>query len=129
MINIIVELKDYINTLGVYSPLVIDFFQGNLEEIMIRHEPSNAKEISYMDGSRIGMFNFSIHAKSLNGKKAVDQLNSLIKQLDLTNLFQLTPLIKVKIEPVTTPMFTTKTDKNEFIYQCSFSLEYEARRI
>ena len=128
MINIIVELVKYINTLTLYSPLVIDFFQGNLEEIMIRHEPSQAKEISYMDGSRIGTFNFSIHAKSLNGKTAVDQLNYLIQKLDLNNQFELTPLIKVKIEPITTPMFTTKTDKNEFIYQCSFSLEYEARR-
>ena len=128
MMNIIVELVAYINSnLNPYSNLVIDFFQGKLEEIMIRHEPSQIKEVQYFDGSRIGGFNFSLHTKSLNGKKATDQLYSFIDQLDLKGGLDLNPLLTVKIEPVTSVRFISKTDKNEFIYSSSFKLEYLKR--
>ena len=127
MTNIIVELKEYIDSTFNLS-LLIDFFQAGLQEIMIRHEPSNIKETRYLDGSRVGKFNFSISAKSLNGKNAVDQLNVLTEGLDMITGVDLNPLLWIAIQPVTSARLVSKTEKNEFIYQASFELEYKNRR-
>jgi hypothetical protein len=128
MINIINSLADYIDTLDLYSPLTIDSFKGDLEEIIIRHEPSSAKVVPYMDGSREGEFNFSIHAKSQDGAKSVDLLSRLITDLDIKDDLQLTDLIKIKIEPVTAVRFITKTDNLEYIYASDYKLTYIENR-
>jgi hypothetical protein len=128
MPNIIVELKEYIEAnISLYAPLLIDFFQGNLQELMIRHEPSTYKTFSYLNGTSNGTFNFSINAKSLNGKTAVDQLNVLLSKLDLVNT-DISPLVTVKIEPISGVRLVSKTEKNEFIYSASFLLEYTKKR-
>lgn len=122
---IIVDLLDYINNnLSPYSSLTIDTFQASNEEIIIRHEPSTVKETVYLDKTRIGMFNFSILAKSLDASKAVQQLDNLIEQLNLFGGIDLNPFVWVKVEPVTSVRFISKTDKNESIYSVNFTLEY-----
>lgn len=129
MINIMSSLQAYLtDNFDNFSTIVIDYFQGETEQIMLRHEPTQAKPVNYLDGSSIGTFNFSMHCKSLNGKTAVDKLNYYVEQLDLNSGFDLDPLTWVKIEPITTPRFITKTDKNEFIYSSNFSIEYKRKR-
>jgi len=130
MTNIISDVKDYIdNNITVYSNLLIDYLQANNNELMIRHEPSNVKETRYMDGSRIGMFNFSVTAKNLDSKVAIDQLNLITNELDLVNDLELdATLTFIKIEPNTSVRLISKTDKQEFIYSITFTLEYKTRR-
>jgi hypothetical protein len=128
MTNIINSVADYIDTLNLYSPLGIDSFKGELEEVIIRHEPSNAKVVPYMDGSREGEFKFSLFAKSQDSQKAVDLLSRLITELDIKDDLQLTGLIKIKIEPVSAVRYITKTDNLEFIYSTDFQLTYNEER-
>ena len=130
MTNIISDVKDYIdNNITVYSNLLIDYLQASNNELMIRHEPSNVKETRYMDGSRIGMFNFSVTAKNLDSKVAIDQLNLITDELDLVNDLELdATLTFIKIEPNTSVRLISKTDKQEFIYSITFTLEYKTRR-
>ena len=130
MTNIISDVKDYIdNNIVVYSSLLIDYLQANNNELMIRHEPSNVKETRYMDGSRIGMFNFSITAKNLDSKVAIDQLNLITNELDLVdNLVLDESLTFVSVEASTGVRLISKTDKQEFIYSITFELEYKTRR-
>lgn len=130
MTAIIVDVKDYIDTnIVVYSSLLIDYLQGENNELMIRHEPSNVKETRYLDGSRIGKFNFSITAKNLESKAAVDQLNLITDELDLINDLVLDPTLTfINVEANTGVRLITKTDKQEFIYSITFILEYKTRR-
>ena len=130
MTNIISDVKDYIdNNIVVYSPLLIDYLQASNNELMIRHEPSNVKETRYMDGSRIGMFNFSITAKNLDSKVAIDQLNLITDELDLVDNLELDPTLTfVSVEASTGVRLISKTDKQEFIYSITFILEYKTRR-
>jgi len=130
MTNIISDVKDYIdNNITVYSNLLIDYLQASNNELMIRHEPSNVKETRYMDGSRIGMFNFSVTAKNLDSNVAIDQLNLITDELDLVNDLELdATLTFIKIEPNTSVRLISKTDKQEFIYSITFTLEYKTRR-
>jgi len=130
MTNIISDVKDYIdNNIVVYSSLLIDYLQASNNELMIRHEPSNVKETRYMDGSRIGMFNFSITAKNLDSKVAIDQLNLITDELDLVDNLELDPTLTfVSVEASTGVRLISKTDKQEFIYSITFTLEYKTRR-
>ena len=130
MTNIISDVKNYIdNNITVYSSLLIDYLQANNNELMIRHEPSNVVETRYMDGSRIGMFNFSITAKNLDSKVAIDQLNLITNELDLVdNLVLDESLTFVNVEASTGTRLISKTDKQEFIYSITFILEYKTRR-
>lgn len=128
MTNIMTELTAYVNTLDLYTRLSIDAYKGDNEEILIRHEPSSAKVQSYMDGSRVGEFNFSLKTKSQDAEKAVSQLSTLITKLDIRSDLSLTDLIRIKIEPVTAVRFVTKTDNLEYIYSADFRLEYEETR-
>lgn len=122
------SLQQYVNGLGLYSPLFIDAFTGSSEEMVIRHDPGTAKTVAYMDGSREGQFNFDILAKSEDPELASSQLSTLITSLDIRDDLQLTDLIRVKMEPVTTVRYVGKTESLEFIYSCGFTLEYFEKR-
>lgn len=125
MIDIMDNLTDYINNeLIPYAMCVIDVFQGELESVMCRREPSKIPETEYLDGSCIGLFKFSMHAKSVDSKKAVAQLDSFIDDFKTKGQFDISPLLWVKIKPLTSARFISKTDKGEYIYSSDFELEY-----
>lgn len=126
MLNIMNNVINYMNNqLNPYSQVNIDMFRDDYEDIICRHEPSNIPETRYLNGNRIGKFNFSVYAKSLNGEKAVNQLNTFIDDFEIKTKFEIDPLLWVKIEPTTEVRFISKSDKNEYIYTSSFTLEYE----
>lgn len=127
MTNIIVNLQEYVLSLGLYAPLSVDSFKGYSEEMVIRQDPSSAKTNTYMDLSREGEFKFSILAKSKKILTATTQLSKLISDLDLTGGLELTDLLRIKIEPVTAVRFVTKTEKLEFVYSTDFKLNYFER--
>ena len=129
--NIISDVNAYLKTkITPYAQVIfIDAFPAlSSEEIMTRHDPSQAVETRYMDGSRAGVFNFSYYAKSLDSLKAYQQLNAIMDALDLKYPQQITDVLNVKIEPINTPLFVSMTDGREFIYTLSLKLEYFVRR-
>lgn len=122
------ELKPYVSSLGLYAPMFIDSFTSAPEELVIRHEPGSAKTVNYMDGSREGQFNFAILAKSKDAETASAQLSTLITALDIRDGLQLTGLIRVKIEPVTSVRYVGKSEQLEFIYSVGFTMDYFEKR-
>ena len=127
MTNIMTSVQAYISGLGLYSSLYIDQFTGNSEEMVIRHDPSSAKVNAYMDRSREGEFNFSLYAKSQNAEVATNQLSELITALDLAGGLKLSSLVRIKLEPVGSVRFVSKTEKLEYIYSADFRVEYFQR--
>ena len=94
------------------------------KEIMSRTDPGEYNETRYMDRSRIGQFNFSYYCKSDDMEEARQQLSEILDALDLPILTQISDITQVKIEPVTSPAWIQKTEKNEFVYTASLRLEY-----
>jgi hypothetical protein len=128
--DIIADVTAYLLTkLTPYSTIFQDVFPGvGTEEIICRRDPANAVDNRYMDGSRAGSFNFSYYAKSTDMQKALAQLGDIITALDLPGETNITEVTRVKIEPVSTPSFVSKTEKLEYIYTAAFRLEYFVRR-
>lgn len=128
--DIIAELSAYLATkLTPYSTIYQDVFPKNsTEEILCRRDPSTAVERRYLDGSRMGNLVVSYYAKSTDMQKAVQQLDEIITALDLPSLTTVTSVLSIKIEPVNTPVFVSKTEALEYIYSAAFRLEYFVRR-
>jgi hypothetical protein len=126
MRSIISEINAYVaKKLTLYStPIYIDSFPSDKGNAIIsRQEPSQVVETRYMDGSRAGQQNFAYYARHINAKTADDQLSAIIELLDLPEIV-LSDVLTVKIEPVSSPTLTQKSEAGEYIYTASFRLNY-----
>jgi hypothetical protein len=128
--NIIQEVNAYLLTkITPYSTIYLDVFPGDsVSEIMCRNDPSTAAESRYLDGSRIGAFNFSYYAKSANSETARLQLDAIVAALDMPDFTVISGGTEIKCEAVTTPAFVSKSEAGEVIFVSSFRLEYHAGR-
>jgi hypothetical protein len=132
MIDIINEITAYLLTkITPYSMIYLNAFLGaSTDEIIIRTEPSSAVEQRHLDGSRMGSFNFSFYSKSVDTDeasgqiKASNQLEEIVRALDLAEMAEITDGLCVSIKAVTLPVFISKSEAGEYIFSASFRLEY-----
>ena len=124
--NILNEVNAYLLTkITPYSTIYLDVFPNDsVEELMARNDPSQAAETRYLDGSRIGTFNFSYYAKSANSETARMQLDAIIAALDFKELSTISNGTAIKLEAATTPAFVSKSEAGEVIFVTSLRLEY-----
>lgn len=108
-----------------YATIQLDVFPGDThEEMCIRAIPSEAVETRYMDGSRAGVQQFNILAKSLNTETPRQQLDTIIDVLDLPGMEQISEATLAKIEVVSSTSLASKTENGEYIYSAGFRLDY-----
>ena len=124
--NILNEVNAYLLTkITPYSTIYLDVFPNDsVEELMARNDPSQAAETRYLDGSRIGTFNFSYYAKSANSETARIQLEAIIAALDFKELSTISNGTAIKLEAATTPAIVYKSEAGEVIFVTSLRLEY-----
>lgn len=124
--NILNEVNAYLlQKITPYSTIYLDVFPNDsVEELMSRNDPSQAAETRYMDGSRIGVFQFSYYAKSSSSETARLQLESIISALDFKELSTISNGTAIKLEAATTPAFVSKSEAGEVIFVTSLRLEY-----
>ena len=124
--NILNEINAFLLTkITPYSTIYKDVFPNDsVEELMARNDPSQAAETRYMDGSRVGTFNFSYYAKSANSETARLQLEAIISALDFKELSTISSGTAIKLEAATTPAFVSKSEAGEVIFVTSLRLEY-----
>jgi len=124
--NILNEVNAYLlQKITPYSTIYLDVFPNDsIEELMARNDPSQAAETRYMDGSRIGVFQFSYYAKSSSSETARLQLESIISALDFKELSTISNGTAIKLEAATTPAFVSKSEAGEVIFVTSLRLEY-----
>lgn len=99
-----------------------------IDEIMCREEPSTAVETRYLDGTRIGGFNFTYYSKADEIPTARDRLYTIIDTLDLEES-EIDSGISITITAITSPNFIQKTEAGEYIFSAAFKLDYLNRRI
>ena len=124
--NILNEVNAYLlQKITPYSTIYLDVFPNDsVEELMARNDPSQAAETRYMDGSRIGVFQFSYYAKSSSSETARLQLEAIISALDFKELSTISNGTAIKLEAATTPAFVSKSEAGEVIFVTSLRLEY-----
>lgn len=125
MVNIISEVNSFLaKRVTLYANIIQNVFlnQGT-EEIICRQEPSSI-ETRYLDGRRLGVINFAYYTKSIDQKKAREQLDTIINGLDFQEMTQITDGLFVKVEVVTLPHYVSKTENGEHIFTANFKLEY-----
>ena len=124
--NILNEVNAYLlQKITPYSTIYLDVFPNDsIEELMSRNDPSQAAETRYMDGSRIGVFQFSYYAKSSSSETARLQLEAIISALDFKELSTISNGTAIKLEAATTPAFVSKSEAGEVIFVTSLRLEY-----
>ena len=121
MLNII---ADIISFLGI-SGIVYNVFPGqSSEEIICVVEPSTANETVYLDGSIQGVVNFAFKIKSMSQQTADDTLKAIAEKLNFAEPFELSAGIFVKVEQTTVPLLVSVRDSGEYIFSCSFKVEY-----
>ena len=92
--------------------------------VVCRHDPSQAAERRFNDGSRAGTVNFSYHARSEDAKKCRKFLSAIIDTLDTQTIIDVADDAYVECEALTLPQFVTVDDKNNTYYTASVSVEY-----
>lgn len=92
--------------------------------IVCRHDPSQAVEKRFNDGSRAGTVNLSYHARSDDAKKCRMFLSEIINRLDTQTIIDVSDDTYVECEALTLPQFVTVDDKNNTYYTASVSVEY-----
>lgn len=124
--NILNEVNAYLlRQITPCSTIYLDVFPNDsVEELMARNDPSQAAETRYMDGSRIGVFQFSYYAKSSSSETARLQLEAIISALDFKELSTISNGTAIKLEAATTPAFVSKSEAGEVIFVTSLRLEY-----
>lgn len=128
MTNIINDINNYVNSkITPYALIRQNIFQASddeTEEIICRTDPSSLNESTDLSGKKSGAYNFSYYAKSIDQLKAETQLNDIIRVLNLSTYKNITNILSVKIDVLTSPLFVSFTEKQEYVFTCSFRLSY-----
>ena len=121
MLNIIADIVSFLGIAGI----VYNVFPGqSSEEIICVVEPSTANEIVYLDGSIQGAVNFAFKVKSMSQQTADDTLKTIADKLNFAEPFELSAGTFVKVEQVTIPVLVSVRESGEYIFSCSFKVEY-----
>ena len=121
---IVKDVLAYINSKTTsYSTIFVDVLEEG-ESLAIRQLGSDNNVNRYMDGTRVGNFDFAMFAKSADQEKAIEQLEAYEPILDLPENFQLTDQCSVKIEPNSDIRFVGENENGTTMYSNTFQVEY-----
>ena len=100
------------------------FTDADGDSIVCRHDPSQAAEKRFNDGSRAGTVNLSYHARSDDAKRCRMFLSEILNRLDTETIIDVSDDVYVECEALTLPQFVTVDDKNNTYYTASVRVEY-----
>ncbi len=124
MVRIVDEISNFLTLNGINLTDVDAFFETDTDRLMLKEEPSSARETRYWDGSRSGEFLFSLNAKNSSLVDAVDVLTNAEKILDIPTYFQINKFSLKTIEIVQSAHPIKRDEKNNLIYASDFRLTY-----
>jgi hypothetical protein len=123
--NIVDDIRAHLtSTLTLYGPMYVDAFGTTVESLMIRGDPSSARETEFVDGSFTGTQTLSFYARSASPATAIAALEAIRAALDDT-IIALTGVTRVEIYPVTLPAFVDKDDAGISTYYLTVNVEYD----
>lgn len=127
MMNITKTLNEYLleNVLTDYEDIIYnDIFPTEEGECLIsRHDPSQAKETEYLDGSAKGSWSIAYYFRSANPEGCRNLLLSIANGLDNIQLID-TDGTEIEVEAKTLPAFVSVDDKNSAIYTVEITARY-----
>lgn len=125
---IVKDVLAYINSKTTsYSTIFVDVLEEG-ESIAIRQLGSDNNVTRYMDGTRVGQFDFAMFANSASQEKAIEQLEVYESILDIPGNLQLTDQCSIKVEPNSDIRFVGENEDSTTTYSNTFKLEYTIER-
>ncbi len=121
MKSIITDIATYLGN-QLSETVYIDTFPAPTGElVMVRVDPGQMVENRYIDGSRQGVFNFSVYARSMSSEWAYEKLIDAAEALDMGTIGNDMEII---IDAVNQPCIVGQAENGEYTYTASFRLEY-----
>ena len=122
------------------APVVCDYLEANMElpfalsldliqdaeknGACIRHDPTQAAERSFTDGSRLIVWNLALYVRMKDAAKAREWTNAIIERLDGFTIEDKEKEIEIKCEAVALAQFVDTDDKGMTTYTGSFSAAF-----
>lgn len=122
--NITADIKTWVKAnVQLYGDITADNFGAVVESLMVRGDPSSAKETTYIDGSAAGVQNLSFYARSKTPATAINALDTISNAIDMREI-AVTGALTITCKQVTSPAFVSKEDSGESIYVFTATVEY-----
>jgi hypothetical protein len=125
------DIRTFITqNLTPYANIDIDLLPTSGEAIILRNDPANSKPTTYFDKSSIGIINFSIYARSKNGNTAYEQVEAIVKLLDIPRGINITDDKKlfIKCEQVSSITLIDQSEQGEYTYYAALTFEYSRQK-
>ena len=118
------KLADFIDSHELYAKTYLDQFPAKpTEALMLRLDPSTAKNTAYFDGSSEGVGNYTLFARSKSSETAQGELEKIFPALDFPYL-ELDEGLFISAEPVTHPAFVQRAESGEWYYSFTVRIKY-----
>lgn len=127
--NIVSDIHTWIMaqlTTQLYATMTTDNLAASVESIMIRGDPSSARELEFVDGSSTGNQQVTFYARSANpatAKNALDLIYAKFNQPEIA----LTGVLCIRVNPVSLPAFVSKEDSGESIYSMTVNVDFDGK--
>lgn len=106
-----------------FSTIFNDMFpDDNSLYVISRHDPSEARETAFIDGTFEGLMNIAYYVRSSNSQEARELLNIIMNCIDDITID--TDGVSIDIEADTLPSFVGTDDKENSIYTSSIKVKY-----
>lgn len=125
MVNVAKSINAFLAEKIALENIVNDeFFDDSSEGVISRHEPSTAKEKSFVDGSSEGVVNISYYARYKNAETARKTLTDILNAVDNVEIEDTQDRITITTEAETLPQFISTDEKGFSLYCANIRAEY-----
>jgi hypothetical protein len=120
MQNIILELSEYLSTLAG-STVYIDGYPFSSAVYMVRVDPAQIEQTSYLDGSFICDFPFSVYGRGFDATSSETAYNKLMSMAQTLNgaYIDLTNVKEIQVREITLPSLVQNYETGESVYTFS----------
>lgn len=130
MVNLTRLLNEYLleNDVVEYETIFNDVFPDDQGDALIsRYDPSRANEKEFIDGSAVGNVSLAYMCRSDDAEKCRRDLNAIINAVDGLSCTDSTNGTVYNFKAVTLPSFVTVDEKNQSVYSCDISVDYNRK--
>ena len=120
MQNIILELSEYLSTLAG-EMVSIDVFHNTDIKYIVRVDPAQIEQTSYLDGSYICDFPFSVYGRGFDATSSETAYNKLMSMAQTLNgaYIDLTSVKEIQVREITLPSLVQNYETGESVYTFS----------
>lgn len=110
----------------LYATMTTDNFGAAPEALMIRGDPSTAREVEFVDGSTTGTQAITFYARSASPTTAKTALDAIYDKFNSPEI-ALNDALCIRAAPVSLPAFVSQEDSGESIYSMTVNVDFDGK--